>query len=101
MLSSAECHLQCEAQHQAPYFFSVVCSGVAGHNACYLTAQGMAVIGGCKDAGPGGEMRPHAHYNGLGCPLPLRELQVKAGHVDESPSEYDLGPPIDDKRAAS
>ena len=87
MLSSTECHLQCEAQSQAPYFFSVVCSGVAGHNACYLTAQGMAVIGGCKDAGAGGEMRLQTHYNGQNCPLPLRELQVKAQHVDEFPWE--------------
>jgi hypothetical protein len=44
-------------------------------------------------------MRPHAHYNGFGCPLPLRELQARARHVDESPGDG-LASPLVDQRAA-
>ena len=88
MLSSTECHLQFEAQRQVPYFFSVVCSAAADHNVCSLTAEGLVVIGGCQDAASvSGEMRPHAHYNSQRCPLPLRELQARARHVNESPGD--------------
>jgi hypothetical protein len=100
MLSSTECHLQFEAQRVLPYFFSEVCSAAADHNVCSLTAEGLVVIGGCQDAASVcGEMRPHAHYNGFGCPLPLRELQVRARHVDVSPRDG-LASPLVDQRAA-
>jgi hypothetical protein len=100
MLSSTECHLQWEAQLHRPYFFSVVCSAAANHNVCSLTAEGLVVIGGCQDAASvSGEMRPHAHYNSQRCPLPLRELQARARHVNESPGDG-LANPLVDQRAA-
>jgi hypothetical protein len=61
----------------------------------------MVVIGGCQGAFSDGEMRPHAHYNPQGCPLSLKDLQVRAQHVALSKSLELLKPEIVDLRTTA
>ena len=61
----------------------------------------MVVIGGCQGAFADGEMRPHAHYNPQSCPLPLKDLQVKAPHVALSKSLELPKPEIVDLRTTA